>query len=47
MGLGVELDVHAPNLDDDTTLALTHKAHELCPYSNAISGNVEVNLTVV
>jgi osmotically inducible protein OsmC len=47
MGLAVELDIHAPNLDDDSTLALANKAHELCPYSNAISGNVDVKLTVV
>jgi len=47
MGLAVELDVHVPHLDDASTLALAHKAHQLCPYSNAISGNVEVTLTVV
>lgn len=46
-GLAAELDIHAPDLDDDTTLALAHRAHELCPYSNAISGNVEVKLSVV
>ena len=46
-GLAVELDVHAPNLDDDTALALTRKAHEVCPYSNATRGNVEVTLQVV
>ncbi len=46
-GLAVELDVHAPNLDDDTALALTHKAHEVCPYSNATRGNIEVTLQVV
>ena len=46
-GLAVELDVHAPNLDQDTALALAHKAHEVCPYSNATRGNVEVALSVV
>jgi osmotically inducible protein OsmC len=46
-GLAVELDVHAPNLDDDTTLALVRKAHEVCPYSNATRGNVDVALKVV
>ena len=43
----VELDVHAPNLDDSAALALAHKAHQVCPYSNAIRGNVDVTLTVV
>ena len=46
-GISVELDVHAPNLDHDTALALTRKAHEVCPYSNAIRGNVDVALAVV
>jgi lipoyl-dependent peroxiredoxin len=46
-GLAVELDVHAPNLDRDTALALVEKAHEVCPYSNATRGNVEVRLVVV
>jgi lipoyl-dependent peroxiredoxin len=46
-GLAVELDVHAPALDRDAALALVHKAHEVCPYSNATRGNVDVRLGVV
>ena len=46
-GLAVELDVHAPKLDDDAALALVEKAHEVCPYSNATRGNIEVKLTVI
>ena len=46
-GLAVELDVHAPNLDHDAALALVEKAHQVCPYSNATRGNVEVRLAVV
>jgi osmotically inducible protein OsmC len=46
-GLAVELDVHIPNLSDDEALALVQKAHEVCPYSNATRGNIEVNLSVV
>ena len=46
-GLAVELDVHAPNLDHDTALELVRKAHEVCPYSNATRGNVEVSLQVI
>ena len=45
-GLGVELDVHAPNLDHDTALALVQNAHEVCPYSNATRGNIDVALTM-
>jgi Ohr subfamily peroxiredoxin len=46
-GLAVELDVHAPNLDHDTALALVERAHEVCPYSNATRGNIEVTLSVI
>jgi osmotically inducible protein OsmC len=46
-GLQVELDVSVPNLDRDAAEALTAKAHEVCPYSNATRGNVKVTLTVV
>ena len=45
--LAVELDVHAPALDRATAEDLVAKAHEVCPYSNATRGNVEVTLTVV
>ncbi len=46
-GLAVELDVHAPALDHDTALALVEKAHQVCPYSNATRGNIDVQLRVV
>jgi osmotically inducible protein OsmC len=46
-GLAIELDVHAPNLEHDAALALVEKAHQVCPYSNATRGNVEVKLSVV
>jgi Ohr subfamily peroxiredoxin len=46
-GLAVELDVHIPNLEHDAALALVEKAHQVCPYSNATRGNVEVALKVV
>jgi lipoyl-dependent peroxiredoxin len=45
-GLAVELEVTLPNLDHDTAQALTEKAHQVCPYSNATRGNIEVTLTV-
>ena len=46
-GLQVALDVHAPALDKETAERLVAKAHEVCPYSNATRGNIEVTLTVV
>jgi lipoyl-dependent peroxiredoxin len=46
-GLTVALDIHAPRLDRTSALELASKAHQLCPYSNAIKGNVDVTLSVV
>ncbi len=46
-GLQVALDVHAPALDRQTAEDLVAKAHQVCPYSNATRGNIEVTLTVV
>jgi lipoyl-dependent peroxiredoxin len=46
-GLAVELDVSVPKLDRDAAMALAEKAHQVCPYSNATRGNIEVKLTLV
>lgn len=46
-GLAVELDVSLPKLDHDVALALVERAHEVCPYSNATRGNIDVQLSVV
>ena len=47
-GLTVELDVALPNVPDaEQAQGLVERAHKVCPYSNAINGNVEVKLTVV
>ncbi|MCZ4098251.1 organic hydroperoxide resistance protein [Streptomyces sp. So13.3] len=46
-GLKVELAVSIPNVDAATAQSLVEKAHQVCPYSNATRGNVDVVLTVV
>jgi Ohr subfamily peroxiredoxin len=46
-GLAVELDVHIPDVDDPTVQKLIEEAHQVCPYSNATRGNIEVTLTAV
>jgi Ohr subfamily peroxiredoxin len=46
MGLEVALDLHAPQLSPAEAADLMARAHELCPYSNATRGNIDVNLTV-
>jgi osmotically inducible protein OsmC len=46
-GISVELDVYAPNVPADQREQLADGAHQVCPYSNATRGNVDVKLTIV
>jgi osmotically inducible protein OsmC len=43
-GLKVELSAAMPDLSREEGLALLHAAHEVCPYSNATRGNIQVDL---
>ena len=45
-GLAVELDVNVPEIELEKANELVAKAHQVCPYSNATRGNVEVRLAV-
>jgi lipoyl-dependent peroxiredoxin len=45
-GLAAELRVSLPGLDAAAAQALVTKAHEVCPYSNATRGNIEVKLAL-
>ena len=44
--VGVRLTLNAPDLDRETAEKLLHAAHEVCPYSKATRGNVDVVLKV-
>lgn len=44
--LAVQLEVVIPELDHATAQELADAAHEVCPYSNATRGNIEVTVTV-
>ena len=45
-GLQVELEAELPDVEQGVAEALVAKAHEVCPYSNATRGNIDVTLTV-
>ncbi len=45
-GLTAELTVDLPGLDPDTAQRLVATAHEICPYSNATRGNIDVGLAL-
>ena len=46
-GLEVALNVSIPGMDRAAAEALVAKAHEVCPYSNATRGNIDVKVTVL
>lgn len=45
-GLAVTLEVEVPGVEKVKAAELVNKAHEVCPYSNATRGNVDVQLVV-
>ncbi|MDT7524231.1 organic hydroperoxide resistance protein [Rhodoferax sp. TBRC 17198] len=46
-GIEVALEVSIPGMDRAAAEALVAKTHEVCPYSNATRGNIEVTITIV
>ena len=42
----VALSISIPGMDRAKAEALIHEAHEVCPYSNATRGNIDVTLTL-
>lgn len=46
-GITADLRVELPGVDRADAEKLVATAHQICPYSNAIVGNVDVGLTVV
>jgi Ohr subfamily peroxiredoxin len=45
--LKVQLEISVPGLPREQVQDLVEKAHQVCPYSNATRGNVDVALVVV
>ena len=46
-GVGVAMRISVPGMDRAAAEALVATAHEVCPYSNATRGNIDVSLKVV
>ncbi|WP_022687943.1 organic hydroperoxide resistance protein [Sphingomonas phyllosphaerae] len=45
-GITADLLVDLPGVDKDAAQKLVDAAHQICPYSNATRGNVDVGLTL-
>jgi len=46
-GIEVTLNISIPGIDKAIAQDLVNKAHQVCPYSNATRGNIDVTLNVV
>jgi Ohr subfamily peroxiredoxin len=45
--IAVKLSISLPGLDDAQKKQLVDAAHQVCPYSNATRGNIDVELAIV
>ncbi len=45
-GIAVQMVIRLPGLDRAVAQDLVNTAHQVCPYSNATRGNIEVSLTL-
>jgi osmotically inducible protein OsmC len=45
--IGAQFTIRAPGLAPAVVEAVAHMAHQICPYSKAVHGNIEVGLTVL
>ena len=45
-GIEVQMVVSLPGMDRAVAQALVDKAHQVCPYSNATRGNIDVTITL-
>jgi lipoyl-dependent peroxiredoxin len=45
-GIAVAMTIHLPGIDRTTAEELVQQAHQVCPYSTATRGNIDVLLTV-
>jgi Ohr subfamily peroxiredoxin len=45
-GIQAKLDISLPGLDREVARKLIDAAHQVCPYSNATRGNIDVELTI-
>ena len=45
-GIEVQMTVKSPGMDRASLQAIVDQAHQVCPYSNATRGNIEVTITL-
>jgi Ohr subfamily peroxiredoxin len=46
-GIAAQLNVSLPGMERDAAQKLVDAAHQVCPYSNATRGNIDVTINIV
>jgi len=46
-GIAAELNIFLSDLEKNKAEDLVNKAHQVCPYSNATRGNIQVSLNII
>jgi Ohr subfamily peroxiredoxin len=46
-GIAARLNISLPGMDKDEARKLVDAAHQVCPYSNATRGNIDVQINLV
>jgi osmotically inducible protein OsmC len=45
--LGAQFTIRVPGLAPEVVESIAHLAHQICPYSKAVHGNIEVGMNIV
>ena len=45
--LGAQFTVRVPGLETEVVESIAHLAHQICPYSKSVRGNIEIGMDIV
>ncbi|WP_321948367.1 OsmC family protein [Paraburkholderia sp. J10-1] len=45
--LGADFDIRVPGLEKEVVEKIAHLAHQICPYSKSVRGNIEIATNIV
>ncbi|EEA03091.1 OsmC family protein [Burkholderia sp. H160] len=45
--LGAQFDIRVPGVEKEAVEAIAHLAHQICPYSKSVRGNIEISTNIV
>ncbi|OAJ51735.1 peroxiredoxin [Paraburkholderia ginsengiterrae] len=45
--LGAQFDIRVPGVEKEVVEKIAHLAHQICPYSKSVRGNIEIGTNIV